>query len=323
MGGIDMVRQVPPKTQLGVVKSNKNQLGETIAPEIVYPESDGEPMADNTRQFTWIVKIKENLEILFKSNADVFVAGDLFWYPVEGSNKIKLAPDTMVVFGRPKGHRGSYRQWEEDNIPPQVVFEILSPGNSQDEMDKKKLFYLKHGVEEYYVYDPDRISLEVSIRKNNSFKEIKDFSVWTSPRLNIRFDMTGDELVIYYPDGGRFLSPVELSNYAEQENQRAEREKLLKEQETQRAERETQRAEREKLLKEQETQRAEREKLLKEQETQRAEREKLLKEQERFLKEQETQRAEQERLLKEQEQLKYQTLLAQLKAKGIDISTLE
>nr|WP_235678326.1 Uma2 family endonuclease [Cylindrospermopsis curvispora] len=309
MGGIDMVRQVPPKTQLGVVKSNKNQLGETIASEIVYPESDGEPMADNTRQFTWIVKIKENLEILFKSNADVFVAGDLFWYPVEGSNKIKLAPDTMVVFGRPKGHRGSYRQWEEDNIPPQVVFEILSPGNSQDEMDKKKLFYLKHGVEEYYVYDPDRISLEVSIRENNSFKEIKDFSVWTSPRLNVRFDMTGDELLIYYPDGGRFLSPVELSNYAEQENQRAERERLLKEQETQRAERE---------------------KLLKEQETQRAEREKLLKEQERFLKEQETQRAEQERLLKEQEkflkeqeQLKYQTLLAQLKAKGIDISTLE
>ncbi|TPX27599.1 Uma2 family endonuclease [Cylindrospermopsis raciborskii] len=297
-----MVRQVPPKTQLGVVKSNKNQLGETIASEIVYPESDGEPMADNTRQFTWIVKIKENLEILFKYNADVFVAGDLFWYPVKGSNKIKLAPDTMVVFGRPKGHRGSYRQWEEDNIPPQVVFEILSPGNSQDEMDKKKLFYLKHGVEEYYVYDPDRISLEVSIRENNSFKEIKDFSVWTSPRLNVRFDMTGDELVIYYPDGGRFLSPVELSNYAEQENQRAEREKLLKEQETQRAERE---------------------KLLKEQETQRAEREKLLKEQERFLKEQETQRAEQERLLKEQEQLKYQTLLAQLKAKGIDISTLE
>ncbi|PNK18181.1 Uma2 family endonuclease, partial [Cylindrospermopsis raciborskii] len=246
-----MVRQVPPKTQLGVIKSNINQVGETIVPEIVYPESDGEPMADNTRQFTWIVKIKENLEILFKCNADVFVAGDLFWYPVEGSNKIKLAPDTMVVFGRPKGHRGSYRQWEEDNIPPQVVFEILSPGNSQDEMDKKKLFYLKHGVEEYYVYDPDRISLEVSIRENNSFKEIKDVSVWTSPRMNVRLDMTGDELVIYYPDGGRFLSPVELSNYAEQENQRAEREKLLKEQETQRAEQERLLKEQERFLKEQ------------------------------------------------------------------------
>ncbi|MGJ0608046.1 Uma2 family endonuclease [Cylindrospermopsis raciborskii] len=323
-----MVRQIPSKTQLGVIESNISQGVET--PKIVYPESDNKPMADNTRQFTWIVKIKENLEILFKSNVDVFVAGDLFWYPVEGSNKIKLAPDTMVVFGRPKGHRGSYRQWEEDNIPPPVVFEILSPSNNNTEMDRKKLFYLEHGVEEYYVYDPDRISLEVSIRENNSFKEIENFTTWTSPRLKIRFDMSQDELVIYYPDGSKFLSPVELSNYAEQETQRAEREKLLKEQETQRTERE-------RLLKEQETQRAEREKLLKEQErflkeqeTQRAEREKLLKEQERFLKEQErflkeqeTQRAERERLLKEQEQIKYQTLLSQLKAKGIDITALE
>ncbi|MEE6161845.1 hypothetical protein U9R62_10935 [Cylindrospermopsis raciborskii DSH] len=66
-------------------------------------------------------------------------------------------------------------------------------------MDKKSC--LSDMNLKYYVYDPDRISLEVSIRENNSFKEIKDFSVWTSPRLNIRFDMTGDELVIYYPDG--------------------------------------------------------------------------------------------------------------------------
>ncbi|MFM6052620.1 MAG: Uma2 family endonuclease, partial [Sphaerospermopsis kisseleviana] len=55
-----MVRQIPSKTQLRVIKSNTNQGVET--PEVVYPESDGEPMADNTKQFTWIVKIKENLE---------------------------------------------------------------------------------------------------------------------------------------------------------------------------------------------------------------------------------------------------------------------
>ncbi len=41
-----------------------------------------------------------------------------------------VAPDVMVVFGRPKGRRGSYKQWQEDNIAPQVVFAILSPSNS-------------------------------------------------------------------------------------------------------------------------------------------------------------------------------------------------
>jgi Uma2 family endonuclease len=42
----------------------------------------------------------------------------------------------MVVFGRPKGDRGSYKQWEENNIIPQVVFEILCPGNRSQEMAK-------------------------------------------------------------------------------------------------------------------------------------------------------------------------------------------
>jgi hypothetical protein len=34
-------------------------------PDDPYPESDGQPMADNTEQYDWMVKIKENLEILF------------------------------------------------------------------------------------------------------------------------------------------------------------------------------------------------------------------------------------------------------------------
>ena len=51
---------------------------------IVYPETDGKPMAENTLQFEWIVTIKEGLETVFRDRAEVFVAGDLFWYPVEG-----------------------------------------------------------------------------------------------------------------------------------------------------------------------------------------------------------------------------------------------
>jgi hypothetical protein len=35
-------------------------------------------MASNTTQFRWIVLVKENLEILFAENPNVFVAGDLF-----------------------------------------------------------------------------------------------------------------------------------------------------------------------------------------------------------------------------------------------------
>ena len=69
------------------------------------------------------------LDALFRDDPDVFVAGDLLWYPVEGDPKTRIAPDAMVVFGRPKGYRGSYKQWDEGGIAPQVVFEVLSPGN--------------------------------------------------------------------------------------------------------------------------------------------------------------------------------------------------
>src|SRR5437762_14320117 len=94
-------------------------------PAIVYPDSDGQPMSDNTLQFKWIVVIKEGIEALFRRDPNVFVAGDLLWYPVEGEPTIRSAPDVMAAFGRPKGERGSYRQWEEQGIAPQVVFDIL------------------------------------------------------------------------------------------------------------------------------------------------------------------------------------------------------
>ncbi|WP_354634686.1 Uma2 family endonuclease [Planktothricoides raciborskii] len=202
---------------------------------IIYPDSDGQPMADNTQQFRWIVLIKENLECLFAQNAEVFVAGDLLWYPVEGRPDIRVAPDVFVVFGRPKGDRGSYRQWVEENIAPQVVFEILSPGNTFKEMTKKLQFYERYGVEEYYIYDPDRNHLTGLQRQEGNLTFLENVSDWTSPRLGIRFVLEADTLAIYYPDGQRFLTTVELTQRAEQEKQRAEQEKQRAEQEKQRA----------------------------------------------------------------------------------------
>jgi hypothetical protein len=88
------------------------------APRSIYPESDGQRMAENTRQFRWIVTIEGGLEALFRNRPDVFVAGDLLWYPVEGEPGTRVAPDALVVFGRPKGDRGAYLQWLEGGIAP-------------------------------------------------------------------------------------------------------------------------------------------------------------------------------------------------------------
>ncbi|GAB4204737.1 MAG: Uma2 family endonuclease [Coleofasciculaceae cyanobacterium] len=198
------------------------QIPSPTPTDIIYPDSDGQPMADNTQQFELIVWIKENLELLFANEPNVFVAGDLLWYPVEGNNVLRQAPDVMVAVGRPKGYRGSYQQWLEDNIPPQVVFEIWSPGNRPSKMAKKFEFYDRYGVEEYYLYKPDLVDLTGWQRRESRLEVIDSIAGWVSPRLGVRFELSESELQIYRPDGQRFLTYLELARDREQAEARAE-----------------------------------------------------------------------------------------------------
>jgi Uma2 family endonuclease len=196
-----MVTQIPISTKA----LTQDRTQDAIA-DIVYPETDGKPMASNTTHLEWIVILKENIGWLFANDPNVFVAADLFWYPVEGRNKIVVAPDLMVVLGRPGGHRGSYKQWEEGGIAPQVVFEILSPTNERSEMDNKLLFFDRYGVEEYYVYDYEKKYLQVCLREDEILVSQPVNTEWVSPRLKIRFDLTGDRMQVFYPDGREFLT---------------------------------------------------------------------------------------------------------------------
>jgi Uma2 family endonuclease len=199
---------------------------------VFYPESDGKPTADNTKQWMWIVFIKAGLDLMFKDNPLVFTAGDLLWYPVEGSRRIRQTPDAMVVFGRPKGHRGSYKQWEEDNLAPQVVFEVLSQGNTGPEMRRKLQFYERYDVQEYYQYDPDRIKLEGWIRRGDQLLPIAQMHGWVSPLLGVRFELDRNdsehELKMYRPDGTPFVDYMELDDQrieAEQQRHQAEQQR--------------------------------------------------------------------------------------------------
>lgn len=207
-----------------ISKEFLNEMG-----EIIYPDSDGQPMADNTKQFEWIATIKGNLDSVFANVTDVFVAGDLLWYPVEGNPKLRVAPDVMVAFGRPKGYRGSYKQWEEDNIPPQVVFEILSPGNTVQEMSRKFAFYTRYGVEEYYLYDPDNNVLSVFRRDGQFLQDELVAQTWVSPLMKITFELQEDTLLIIDPEGKPFLTYVQRVEAEKEALKREAEERLAKE----------------------------------------------------------------------------------------------
>ncbi len=234
---------------------------------IVYPDSDGQPMAENTVQYEWIVRIKGNLDAVFRDRPDVFVAGDNLIYPVKGRNDIRAAPDVYVAFGRPKGDRGSFQVWKEGGVFPQVVFEVLSPGNRAGEMERKRTFYRVYGAEEYYVYDPDTDTTTGCTRTGNSFTDIPALNGWISPRLGVRFDTSGSELQLFRPDGTPFLTfdeldlaRIESEREATQARIRADAERMRADGERSRADAERSRAESEKQRAESEQQRAESEK---------------------------------------------------------------
>ncbi len=193
--------------------------------DVIYPEDDGNPMSDNTLQFEWITTLHFGFLALFANDPNVFVASDLLWYPVEGDAKTRAAPDVMIAFGRPKGNRGSYKQWEEEGIAPQVVIEILSPGNRPIQMIEEHRFYEQHGVEEYFIYDPQpgEERLVGYLRSGDHLMLLPDMQGWISPRVGVKFELADGKLICTRHDGKVFEPYLDVMLRAEAEAERANR----------------------------------------------------------------------------------------------------
>jgi Uma2 family endonuclease len=236
------IAQANNPTELPSGENDMNLIVPAAPPgAIVYPDDDGLPLSDNTKQLRWIVMLYGNLCALFRTVADVFVAGNHLWYPVEGHPEICNAPDVLVVFGRPKGDRGSYQQWLEGGVPVTVAFEILSPNSTATALAIKFAFYEDYGVEEYYIYDPESNRLYIFVRRGEVLVRVREVDSFVSPRLGIRFDLSGSEMVVLGPNGKRFLSFEELQEERQAAEQRAEQAQQQAEQARQQAEQAQQR----------------------------------------------------------------------------------
>jgi len=193
-------------------------------PQLAFPDSDGKPMAENTRQYEAIVTLKGNIEAF--APADAFVAGDHLIYTDPLDPASCQAPDVYVAFGRPRGHRGSYKIWDEEGVFPQVIFEVLGPSITPAEMERKREFYFGHGAEEYYEFDPEAgtwLGFVVSPESGLPVR-VADMEGYVSPRLGMRFTYRPLELVVYRPDGSPFLSFQEMNDRAEEATERADAE---------------------------------------------------------------------------------------------------
>ena len=124
------------------------------APTLVYPSSDGKPMAETDKHRKLMVDFIQMLEHHFREANDVYVSGNLLMYYEDGNPRKSVAPDVFVVFGVGKKPRRTYLTWEEGNTPD-FVLEVASPSTYQHDFGPKKQLYASVlVVKEYYIYDP-------------------------------------------------------------------------------------------------------------------------------------------------------------------------
>jgi Uma2 family endonuclease len=131
--------------------------------DLLYPSSDGEPMAETTLHVQAMIWLFEALQDFFRSAADVFVAADLMWYWEQGNPSACKAPDVMVVKGVDKRERRSWLSWRESNAIPNAIFEIACKGTWRENLYDKCRLFSELRAPEYFLFDPEAIYLRPAL----------------------------------------------------------------------------------------------------------------------------------------------------------------
>lgn len=169
-----------------------------------------EEMGETTIHNRLLRCLTDCLELFLNQQPQTFVAANLNFY-YDSENPLKwYAPDVLVAFGAEKRERSSYRLADEQ-IVPQVIFEVASQTTYDNDLGKKYAEYARLGVEEYYLLDPERDLLPLPLmafqRQNESLSPIliQNRRVF-SPRLNLEIVDTNQTFRLFNPATNKFLS---------------------------------------------------------------------------------------------------------------------
>ena len=125
-----------------------------FAPTLVYPESDGEPIAETEKHRKVMIDVIDILDQHFQHIPEVPVSGNLLLYYEEGNPRKSVSPDVFMVRGLSKKELRVYKTWEQ---PPTLdfVLEVASPRTYTRDFNEKMEIYAKIlQVKAYCIYDP-------------------------------------------------------------------------------------------------------------------------------------------------------------------------
>lgn len=213
------------------------------AAEVVYPSSDGAPLAETSVHIDAIINAVVVLRQYLEGQQAIVLA-DQFLYYAQGYPKLRVAPDIMVIRDVAPGPRDNYKIWEEGAVPS-VVFEITSEGTQHYDLEHKKNLYEQLEVKEYWLFDPKS---EWIPHKLKGFRLIEGMYLsitnGRSEPLQLRLEVE-DALIAFYREntGEKLYAPDDLVQALQNEVQARQQAEQRAEQERQRAEQERQRAE--------------------------------------------------------------------------------
>lgn len=121
--------------------------------ELVFPESDGQPIGETGFHVKATFAIVNALEGRYRNRADVYDGADMLLYYTPTKPGDMVSPDVFVAFGVGAHERRTWKTWDEGKAPD-VVFEITSKSTRKDDQYLKPLLYEELGVQEYFLFDP-------------------------------------------------------------------------------------------------------------------------------------------------------------------------
>jgi hypothetical protein len=187
--------------------------------ELIYPSSDGEPLAESDAHLLAILVTLEVLRQYLEGQAATVLANQFLYYS-QGFPKLRVAPDMMVILGVAAGGRDNYKIWEEGQVPA-VIFEMTSGSTKDSDQVFKYNLYEQLGVQEYWLFDPRGEWLHEQLRGyrlvGEQFQPITD---GLSQGLNLRLGVA-DQLIQFHrqDNGEKLLTPAEQAQALRAETQ--------------------------------------------------------------------------------------------------------
>jgi Uma2 family endonuclease len=87
-------------------------------------------------------------------------------FGVKFSSTTVVEPDILIITGK---SGGKYTRRAVEG-PPDLILEIISPTGRKRDLVQKSALYAAEGVPEYWIVDPDRRALVVSILKDGAYE---------------------------------------------------------------------------------------------------------------------------------------------------------